>query len=168
MGTDASPKFVEETISIDSSYDSDKSVSTRDRKKKGKKEKNKKESTGKKQTPKGKKGNIIVSSKDEDNIGDFAPEELRRMDVKSVGALGIDCLKDVERMRAKSKNIQGGISGKMRCNLEKAVDVINTLIYRVASTGNPVKLRMDNRVLMDEIEKLKNWRRFSEKERWTR
>lgn len=58
-------------------------------------------------------------------------------------------------MRAKSRNIQEGISSNMCSNLQKATDVINTLTFKVTSTGDPAKLRMDNRALMDEIEKLK-------------
>jgi len=58
-------------------------------------------------------------------------------------------------MRAKSRNIQGGISGKIRSNLQKATDVINTLIFKVASTGDSAKLKIDNKALKDEIEKLK-------------
>jgi len=154
VGLDTSFELTDEVISIDSEVDSDKSAREKDRLKK-KREKDKRKSSGKKATPKGKKERLIVSSEEEDNLGEFAPDELRRMDVTTVGALGIDYLKDVERMRSKSRNIQGGISGKMRNNLQKATDVINTLIYKVASTGDPAKLKIDNRALMEEIEKLK-------------
>jgi len=155
IGTDTSIELTDEVVSIESTSDSDRNAYAKDKEKKRKKEKDKKKSSAKKGTPKNKKEQIIISSEEEDNLGEFAPDELRRMDVTSMGALGIDYLKDVDRMRAKSRNIQGGISGKMRSNLQKATDVINTLIYKVASTGDPAKLKLDNKALKDEIEKLK-------------
>lgn len=77
------------------------------------------------------------------------------MDVTKVGALGIDYLKSIESMRAKSRNLHGGISGKIRKNLQNTTDIINTLIYKVTATGDPAKLKIENRALMDQIEKLK-------------
>lgn len=64
-------------------------------------------------------------------------------------------MKEVERMRAKSKNLQGSISGKMRSNLTKAIEAINTLVLKAESKGDPAKLRIDNRALREEIEKMK-------------
>lgn len=57
-------------------------------------------------------------------------------------------------MRAKSKNLQGGISGKMRKNLAKVMDVINTLILKVEEKDDPAKLRLNNITLKREIGKL--------------
>lgn len=102
-----------------------------------------------------KKKKTDTSSEEDNKEEDFAPEALRNMDVTKVGALGIDYLKSIESMRAKSRNLHGGISGKIRKNLQNTTDIINTLIYKVTATGDPAKLKIENRVLMDQIEKLK-------------
>lgn len=72
-----------------------------------------------------------------------------------MGSLGLDCLANVERMRSRSKNLQGGISGKMRRDLERAREVINTLIYKAEALGDPAFLRIKNKELLAQIEKSK-------------
>lgn len=102
------------------------------------------------------KSNRIIISSDEDEANkDFAPQDLRIMVATNVGALGLDCLERVENMRARSKNLQGGISGKMRRDLERAKEVINTLIFKSEAFGEPAYLKIKNRELSAEIEKLK-------------
>lgn len=98
---------------------------------------------------------IIISSDDEEENQDFAPQDLRIMGATNVGALGLDCLDRIESMRARSKNLQGGFSGKMRRDLEKAKDVINTLIFKSEASGDPAYLKIKNRELLDEMKKLK-------------
>lgn len=73
---------------------------------------------------------VVLSSDDEEVGKDFAPQELRIMGANSVGAMGLDYLANIESMRSRSRNLQGGISGKMRKDIEKTKDVINTLIYK--------------------------------------
>lgn len=73
-----------------------------------------------------------------------------------MGALGLNCLDRVENMRARSKNLQGGISGKMRRrDLERAKDVINILIFKSEASGDPAYLKIKNRELSAKIEKIK-------------
>ncbi|XP_070162539.1 uncharacterized protein [Polyergus mexicanus] len=98
---------------------------------------------------------VILSSDDEEVGRDFAPQELRIMRANSVGAMGLDYLANIESMRSKSRNLQGGISGKMRKDIEKTKDVINTLIYKSEAAGDPSYLRLRNKELADQIDKLK-------------
>lgn len=93
-----------------------------------------------------KEDSVLISSEEEDAGADFAPTDLRIMGAMNVGSLGLDCLADVERMRAKSRNLQGGISGKMRKDLERAKEVINTLIFKAEAAGDPAYLRIKNKV----------------------
>ncbi|XP_070169691.1 uncharacterized protein PF3D7_1120000-like [Polyergus mexicanus] len=98
---------------------------------------------------------IIISSDEEEANKDFAPLDLKIMGATNVGALGLDCLERIENMRARSKNLQGGISGRMRRDLERAKEVINTLIFKSEASGDPAYLKIKNRELTAEIEKLK-------------
>lgn len=68
-----------------------------------------------------------------------------------VGSIGLDCLTNVESMRAKSKNLQGGVSGKMRRDLDRAKEMINTLIYKSEAAGDPSFLKMKNRELTGQV-----------------
>lgn len=91
---------------------------------------------------------IEISSEEEEEVGkDFAPQDLRSMGTIGVGSIGLDCLANVESMRAKSKNLQGEVSGKMRRDLDRAKEVINTLIYKSEAAGDPSFLKMKNREL---------------------
>lgn len=98
---------------------------------------------------------VVLSSDDEEVGKDFAPQELRIMGANSVGAMGLDYLANIESMRSRSRNLQGGISGKMRKDIEKTKDVINTLIYKSEAAGDPSYLRLRNKELADQIDKLK-------------
>lgn len=75
------------------------------------------------------------------------------MGATNVGSIGLNCLVSVESMRAKSKNLQSGISGRMRRELDRAKDVIKTLIYKAETTGDPTFLRIKHRELTDKVEK---------------
>ncbi|XP_070170992.1 uncharacterized protein PF3D7_1120000-like [Polyergus mexicanus] len=113
--------------------------------------------SGKLTTSKGRKkeDSIIISSEDEETGKDFAPQDLRIMGAINVGSLGLDCLANVIRMRSRSKNLQGGINGKMRRDLERAREIINTLIYKAESTGDSTFLKMKNKELSAEIVMMK-------------
>ncbi|XP_070162504.1 uncharacterized protein [Polyergus mexicanus] len=102
-----------------------------------------------------KEDSIIISSEDEETGKDFAPQDLRIMEAINVGSLGLDCLANVDRMRSRSKNLQGGISGKMRGDLKRAREVINTLIYKAESTGDPNFLKIKNKELSVEMDRMK-------------
>lgn len=88
---------------------------------------------------------LVISSDEEELDRDFAPQEYKIMGATNVGALGIDCLNSVESMRAKSKNLQGGVSGKMRKELERAKEIMNTLIFKAEAIGDPSFLKMKNK-----------------------
>lgn len=98
---------------------------------------------------------LVISSDDEEIKKDFAPMDLRILGATNVGALGIDCLTNIEQMRAKCKNIPGGISGKMKKELERAKEMINTLIEKSEATGDPTFLKLKNKELNTQIEKYK-------------
>lgn len=55
-------------------------------------------------------------------------------------------------MRAKCKNIQGGISGKMRKELERAKEIINTLIHKSEAIGDPSFLKLKNKELTMQVQ----------------
>lgn len=86
------------------------------------------------------------------------------MGAVSVGSLGIDCLKNVERMRSKSRNLHGGISGKMKEDLARAMDTINTIIFKAEASGDSAKLKMDNRCSLNKLKSCV-WRMSSVREK---
>ncbi|KMQ92347.1 gag-pol polyprotein [Lasius niger] len=85
----------------------------------------------------------------------FAPEELRVMGATAVGSLALECLDDVEGERKNSPNINGQVSGRIKKKLIRAKKVINTLIYKAEASGDPALLRLRNRELTEEVQKLK-------------
>ncbi|KMQ92971.1 gag-pol polyprotein [Lasius niger] len=91
----------------------------------------------------------------EDDETDFCPEDLKIMGATAIGAIGIDCLKTAENERKNSPNINGAVSGIMKRKIQRAADVINTLVYKVESKGDPTWLRIRNRELESEVEKMK-------------
>lgn len=91
----------------------------------------------------------------EDDETDFCPEDLKIMGATAIGAIRIDCLKTTENERKNSPNINGAVSGIMKRKIQRAADVINTLVYKAESKGDPTWLRIRNKELESEIEKLK-------------
>lgn len=98
---------------------------------------------------------IVISSDEDEAEKNFAPQDLRIMSATNVGSLGLDCLASIERMRAKSRNIQGGVSGKMRKELERAKEVMNTLIYKSEAIGDPTFHNLRNKEITEQLEKYK-------------
>lgn len=98
---------------------------------------------------------LVISSDEEDTGRDFAPQELSIMGAVDVGALGLESLERVDNMRTKSKNLQGGVSGRMKKELEKAKGVMNTLIYKSEAIGDPTFLKLKNKELTTQIQGLK-------------
>ncbi|KMQ87673.1 hypothetical protein RF55_12982 [Lasius niger] len=92
---------------------------------------------------------------DDDDDTEFCPEDLKIMGATAIGAIGIDCLKTTEFERKNSSNINGAISGIMKRKIRRAADVINTLVYKAETKGNPAFLRIRNRELEAEVEKLR-------------
>ncbi|KMQ94770.1 hypothetical protein RF55_5057 [Lasius niger] len=91
----------------------------------------------------------------EDDDTEFCPENLKIMGATAIGAIGIDCLKTTEYERKNSPNINGAISGVMKRKLRRAADVINTLVFKAESKSDPTFLRIRNRELEAEVEKLR-------------
>ncbi|KMQ94773.1 hypothetical protein RF55_5060 [Lasius niger] len=91
----------------------------------------------------------------EDDDTEFCPEDLKIMGATAIGAIGIDCLKTTEFERKNSPNINGAISGIMKRKIRRAADVINTLVYKAETKGDPAFLRIRNRELEAEVEKLR-------------
>lgn len=113
------------------------------------------ESGGSRRASKNKINITIISSEDEEEGRDFAPQDLRIMGATNVGSLGLDCLDNIEQMRAKCKNIQGKISGKMRKGIERTKEVIKTLIYKSEACGDPTFFKIKNKELTSQMEKFK-------------
>ncbi|KMQ89974.1 grip domain-containing protein rud3 [Lasius niger] len=91
----------------------------------------------------------------EDDDTEFCPEDLKIMGATAIGAIGIDCLKTTEFERKNSPNINGAISGIMKRKIRRAADVINTLVFKAESKGDPTHLRIRNRELEAEVERLR-------------
>ncbi|KMQ87839.1 myosin heavy chain-like protein [Lasius niger] len=116
------------------------------------------ESTRKAETKRKKKDTMRVwsSAEDgEDDDTDFCPKDLKIMGATTIGAIGIGCLKITENERKNSPNINGAVSGIMKRKIRRAADVINTLIYKAESKGDPTYLRIRNRELESQVEKMK-------------
>lgn len=77
------------------------------------------------------------------------------MGATAAGSLALGCLDDVEGERKNSPNINGQVSGSMKRKLIKAKKVINTLIYKAEASGDPALLRLRNRELTEEVQRLK-------------
>lgn len=90
----------------------------------------------------------------EDDETDFCPEELKIMGASAIGAIGIDCLNIAEKERKNSPNINGAISGIIKKNIQRAADVINTLTYKAEAKGDSTYLRIRNRELESQVEKM--------------
>ncbi|KMQ89741.1 gag-pol polyprotein [Lasius niger] len=91
----------------------------------------------------------------EDDEADFCPEELKIMGATAIGAIGIDCLKIAEKERKNSPNINGAVSGIIKRKIQRAAEVINTLTYKAEAKGDPTHMRIRNRELEAEVERLK-------------
>ncbi|KMQ90344.1 hypothetical protein RF55_9461 [Lasius niger] len=78
------------------------------------------------------------------------------MGASAVGALGLNCLKTANYLRGnKCEGINGRINGQIKRKMEKAMDVINTLIYKAEAAGDPALLKIKNRELSAQVKKLK-------------
>ncbi|KMQ83246.1 kinesin heavy chain [Lasius niger] len=98
-----------------------------------------------------KSGNV----KEDDSDNDYTPGDFAALGTSAVGALGLKALEIAETERANSPNINGVVSGRIKDKIEKAVNVINTLIYKAEATGDPSSLRAKNRQLTAQIEELR-------------
>lgn len=79
------------------------------------------------------------------------PMEVKNLDTDKVIRMGIDSIEGVEGMRSKCKNIQGGISGRMRKQLGLAKEVISTLAERLQERADSSHLRWRTSELEREL-----------------
>lgn len=77
------------------------------------------------------------------------------MGASALGALGIDCRKKAAAQRAASSQLNGKMTEIIRRNISKTSSIIFTLIYKAEATGDPSLLRIRNRELEAEIDKLR-------------
>lgn len=63
--------------------------------------------------------------------------ELAGMPTASIGACGIEWADALDECRAKSRNLQGGVSGLMKQYIAQLKDVIVTLVGKAEVAGNP-------------------------------
>ncbi|CAL1672233.1 unnamed protein product [Lasius platythorax] len=139
----APPRIVESKSSAKN--DSDSEVGRRKKKAQG----------NGKSKKKGRARRRSLTSSDEDENSNFAPVELRAMGATAAGSLALGCLDNVEEERKNSPNINGQVSGRMKKKLIRVRKVINTLIYKAEASGYPTLLRLRNRELTEEVQKLK-------------
>lgn len=82
-------------------------------------------------------------------------KEFKILGASAVGVAAIKSLQIVEDERVNNPNINGTAGGRMKKRLRTAMDAINTLVYKAEASGNPAFLRVKNRELLKQIEKLK-------------
>lgn len=71
--------------------------------------------------------------------------DIASMPSHSLGSTAMEWINEVENGRKRSRNIQGGISGMMKRNLEQARDAIAALMIRAQEKGDQWYLRMENK-----------------------
>lgn len=77
------------------------------------------------------------------------------MKATDAGAFGLHCLRRAQYWRGKNKNLNGAVSGRIRRNIDRAVATINTLTHKAGALGDLDHLRMRNKELSSQVEKLK-------------
>lgn len=99
---------------------------------------------------------IVSTSKDDDD-SEYAPHELKIMGSTAIRAIGLDCIKFAQEERESIKiGLSGRVSGVIKRNIKRATDVINTLIYKAEAAGNPALLKIKNRELKEQMERMKS------------
>lgn len=87
-----------------------------------------------------------------DSIG---PPHMVAMSAATLGACAMEWAGDLEDCRAKSRNIQGSVSGAMKRNIAKLKDVICTLVGKAEASGDPSFLRVQLCKLSRQVKMLK-------------
>ncbi|KMQ88060.1 type iii desmin [Lasius niger] len=95
------------------------------------------------------------SSEKEDESEVFAPAEFRVMSATNVGALGLEYLRKVKNLRCTSKGLNGEVSGEIKRKLARAIDIVNTLIFKAEDTGNPDSMKLKNKSHIVKLKKYK-------------
>lgn len=103
----------------------------------------------------GKRSNFSSCPSDDGSDSDYIPGEYAALGASAVGAIGLQALEMAENERSISPNIKGEARGRIRRKIKKAVDVINSLMYKAEATGDPSSLKAQNRKLSHEIMELK-------------
>lgn len=81
-------------------------------------------------------------------------EALERVEATELGETVIEWARELECLRAKCSNIQGGISGRMKKNIKKILEGTSMLVSRVMVTGDPVFLRSRHRDVCVRVKEL--------------
>ncbi|KMQ88054.1 gag-pol polyprotein [Lasius niger] len=116
----------------------------------------KKSSATQKRVARRKKTRVVSSSSEEDSLDeDFAPDVLRSLGASEAGVIGLSCLRKIECLRGKCKSLNNEEKGIMKRKIKKAIEVVNTLIFKAEATGDPDTLRQKNKSLMIQLEKYK-------------
>lgn len=95
----------------------------------------------------GKRRRMIVSddSVSDSNVQDLIKEDtldaLTSLSAGTLATRAYECLSTVDNLRARSRNIQGSVSGNMKRNLMQVKRAITILLARVNATGDPKHLR---------------------------
>lgn len=86
------------------------------------------------------------SARLDDTLLDVRFEALSSVEI---GEAATDWLTQVDELRVKSGNIQGGISGQMKARIAKAKMAIQTLVERTIQCGNNTPLRKRNALSLE-------------------
>lgn len=98
---------------------------------------------------KGKRPKESVESKLRDVPANDA--ELEMAPASELGASALEWLEDLEMLRAKSTNIQGGWSGHMRKRVHVVKEAMRILVEKSVQIGDPSYLRRRNQDLCSEL-----------------
>lgn len=122
---------------------------------------NKRSTKSKRKATKSKKNAETIESKLRDVPDDVG--ELAMAPAVEIGASAIEWIEDVEEIRKKCGNIQGGLSGHMRRRILAVKATVKMLMDKTADLGDPSYLRRRNlelsgdlRMAEKEISRLKN------------
>lgn len=134
----------------------------------GDKEKGKEEGVDPKKVGRPKKRTRkVVGTPDIELSGNF--EELSKAEFKAVSAfslsaMGLEWMKDIDEIRGKCGRMQGGLSGRMKERINKAMEVIRALAEKAETAGDPLSLKLRINKLKNQLEERDERERRREEE----
>lgn len=105
---------------------------------------------------------VYDDSEDGESLLDesIGPPEFTNMAAAALGACAIEWADELDKCRAKSRNLKGLVSGRMKRHIAKLRDAITVLVGKSEATGDPAYLI---RRLMDANKRVKTFQEDNEK-----
>lgn len=104
------------------------------------------------------KVNKVEHAADAEQVPALTQREIElfgKTEAAKLGTKGLEWLDEVDRLRAKSGNLSGKVSGQMKQKVYKAKELIRTLVGRVDTVGDPTYLRAKNTELTAQLKAAK-------------